>query len=240
VAHGNPAISGGIWMKALTLTFFESQRKTDKKFFSLGLASLVIHTAVISGTFFATRGVIRGDYTVRADTTVVLLTPAQKAPEPMTLDVPLKGFQTVVVPAVTPADIPPVNLRERFDPADYTGRGVEGGSASGATIPNQLFSEAFVEEKPLLLSAPPLTYPEGLRREGIEGHVVVQAVVDTTGRVEPGSIKIVKSSNAAFDLPTRLWVLKALFRPARLHGEAVRVLISQPVDYYFAAARSRG
>jgi TonB family protein len=184
---------------------------------------------------------MHGDNSVKADTTVVLLTSAQeKAPEPVTLDVPLKGFQTVVMPAMVPTDIPPVNLHEHFDPTDYTGQGMEGGRANGAVVSNQLYSEALVEEKPLLLSAPPLSYPEFLRREGIEGHVVVQAVVDTTGRVEPGSIKIVRSSNPAFDMPTRLWVLKALFRPARLHGEAVRVLISQPVDYSFASAHAGG
>ena len=60
---------------------------------------------------------------------------------------------------------------------------------------------------------------------------VLHAIVDTTGRVEPASVRIIKSPSPAFDQPTKDWVLKALFRPARLHGQAVRVYINLPVDY---------
>ncbi|HUK19969.1 MAG TPA: energy transducer TonB [Gemmatimonadales bacterium] len=227
----------------LSLTFLET-KPTRRKRHSVerGAVSLVIHSLIIALALYATHHVIHADDTVKADTTVVLLT-APKAPEPApaVLEVPVKGFQSIVVPTVIPANIPPVNLAEHFDPNDYTGKGVEGGHADGAApLANQLYAEAVVEEKPLLVSAPPLPYPETMRRLGIEGRVLLQAVVDTTGRVEPGSIKIMSSSNSAFDQPTRLWVLKALFRPARLHGEAVRVLISQPVDYHFAVSRSGG
>jgi TonB family protein len=66
--------------------------------------------------------------------------------------------------------------------------------------------------------------------------VVVRAVIDTTGRVEPASIQIMTSPNPAFDQPTKDWVLKALFRPARLHGRGVRVFINLPVDYSLTPA----
>src|SRR2546429_829721 len=56
------------------------------------------------------------------------------------------------------------------------------------------------------------------------------AIVDTTGRVEPASVRIIKSPSQAFNQPTKDWVLKALFRPARLHGRGVRVFINLPVD----------
>src|SRR3989449_4910678 len=54
----------------------------------------------------------------------------EKPPEqqPVQLDVPLKGFQTVVAPDVIPTNIPPVNLQEHFDPKDSSGTGVEGRS----------------------------------------------------------------------------------------------------------------
>jgi hypothetical protein len=49
-------------------------------------------------------------------------------------------------------------------------------------------------------------------------------------------VRIVKSPSAGFEQPTRDWVLKALFRPARIHGRAVRVFINLPVDYSLKAS----
>src|SRR3989442_6145725 len=103
--------------------------------------------------------------------------------QPGQLDVPLKGFQPVVVPEVIPTNIPPVNLQEHFDPKDYSGTGVEGGLATGM-VPtgNEVFMEAIVEEKPAVLSGPTLQFPELLRQAQIHGRGPVQAIVDTLGR----------------------------------------------------------
>src|SRR6266699_6024454 len=146
--------------------------------------------------------------------------------------VSLKGFQTVVAPTEIPTNIPPVNLQEKFDPKDYSGSGVEGGTANGM-VPtgNEVFMEAIVEEKPSVLSAPPPPYPELLRQAGIKGRVLIQAVIDTTGRAELSSVKIIQSPNPGFDQPSRTWIQHALFRPARVHGRAVRVLVQVPLDY---------
>src|SRR2546425_3228115 len=91
-------------------------------------------------------------------------------PQPVQLDVPLKGFQTVVAPEVIPTNIPPVNLTEHFDPKDYSGTGVEGGLATGM-VPsgNDVFMESIVEEKPSILSGPQLVYPDLLRKAGVKG-----------------------------------------------------------------------
>ena len=64
-----------------------------------------------------------------------------------------------------------------------------------------------------------------------QGRVVVRAIIDTAGRVEPTSLKIVQSPSPGFDEPTKQWALKALFRPARLHGRAVRSYVNLPFDY---------
>jgi len=170
------------------------------------------------------------------DTAMVFLDQQQhqKPPEqqPVQLDVPLKGFQTVVAPDVIPTNIPPVNLQEKFDPKDYSGTGVEGGIGTGI-VPtgNEVFMEAIVEEKPSVLSGPQPQYPELLRQAGIQGRVMVQAIIDTTGRAEPPSLKVIASPNPGFDQPAKTYVLKALFRPARVHGRAVRVLINIPIDF---------
>src|SRR5437879_5905605 len=158
----------------------------------------------------------------------------EKPPEqqPVQLDVPLKGFQTVVAPDVIPTNIPPINLQEHFDPKDYTGTGVEGGIGTGI-VPSsdQVFMESVVEERPEVLSGPQLQYPDLLRQAGVQGRVLVQAIIDTSGRAEPPSVKIIQSPNPGFDQPAKNYVLRALFRPARVHGRAARVLVNLPIDF---------
>src|SRR5437588_9898790 len=176
---------------SVVFTLLESQRKTSRRrLLGVGVASFAIHTAIIAGIVYATRHAAPRDDRVRIDTTVVLLAPQERQkpaePTPVLVDA-LKGFQTVVVPAQIPTVIPPVDLQQRFDPKDYTGTGVEGGRANGvAPNDNPVYLEAVVEQRPALLSGPP-PYPELLRGAGIRGRVVVQAIVDTTGRLEPNS-----------------------------------------------------
>jgi protein TonB len=147
------------------------------------------------------------------------------------LDAPVKGFQTLVIPTQVPTTIPPVDLSERFDPRNYSGQGAEGGRSDGV-VPggSEVYSTAMVQEPPALLSGPP-PYPDILRAAGVRGRVVVQGIVDTTGHLEPASLKIVASPNPAFDQPTLRWALKAQFRPARFEGRPVRVLVHLPVDF---------
>jgi len=100
-----------------------------------------------------------------------------------------------------------------------------------------VFMEAIVEEKPSVLSGPIPVYPELLKQAQIQGRVLVQAVIDTLGRAELNSVKILQSPNPGFDQSARQYVLKALFRPARVHGRAVRVLINIPIDYKITPGR---
>src|SRR5882724_5320283 len=207
----------------VVLTLLESRWKT-------GFASLAIHSAMIAGVVYATPHAAPRDDQVRTDTRVVLLAPQeeQKAadPPPVQLADALQGFQTVDLPAQISTDIPPVDLQQRFDPKDYSGSGVEGGLSR-----NEVYAEGLVEERPALLSAPPPIYPALLKQAGIQGRVILPAVIDTTGRVEPASVRILKSPHPGFDQPTKDWVLKALFRPARLQGRGVRVFINLLVEY---------
>jgi TonB family protein len=215
----------------VVLTLLESKRKTGKKrLFGVGFASLAIHSAMIAGIVYATLHAAPRDDQVRMDTTVVLLALQEQRkaadPPPVQLSDALKGFQTVAIPAQIPTDIPAVDLQQRFDPQDYSGSGVEGGLGG-----NEVYAEALVEERPALLSAPAPVYPALLRQAGIQGRVILPAVIDTTGRVEPASVRIIQSPHPAFDQPTKDWVLKALFRPARVRGRGVRVFINLLVDY---------
>jgi TonB family protein len=74
-------------------------------------------------------------------------------------------------------------------------------------------------------------YPPLLQQAGIQGVVKVEAIIDTTGHVEPNSVRVVESPNPGFDQAAKTVVLKSLYRPARVYGKAVRVLIQQPINF---------
>ena len=215
----------------------ESKRKADKKkAFGLGFVSLVGHSVLVVLAVIATLTAGQAATDMSVDTTMVFLNQEEKKPpeeQPPVLDIPqLKGFQTVVAPTDIPTNIPPINLQEHFDPKDYTGTGVEGGTGTGI-VPSsdQVFMESVVEERPEVLSGPQLQYPDLLRQAAIQGRVLVQAIIDTSGRAEPPSVKVIASPNPGFDQSAKNYVLRALFRPARVHGRAVRVLINLPIDF---------
>jgi len=216
------------------LRLLETRRKIDRRLFGTGFGTLAVHAVLVVAVVFGTMHAGPADNTVRLDTTVVLLTQEQKQPDapPVQITEPLRGFQTVVVPNEIPTAIPPVDLQQHFDPKDYSGVGVEGGRADGI-VPREdaVYAEAVVEERPALLSAPPPPYPDLLKQAGIQGRVLLRAIVDTSGHAEPNSVEIISSPNPGFDAPARMWVLRAVFRPARLHGQAVRVHVTLPIDY---------
>ena len=56
-------------------------------------------------------------------------------------------------------------------------------------------------------------------------------LIDTTGHVENNSIKILSSPNPGFNPGVIDALRRSVFRPARVHGRAVRVLIQLPFDF---------
>jgi outer membrane biosynthesis protein TonB len=59
----------------------------------------------------------------------------------------------------------------------------------------------------------------------------MEFVVDTMGRAEPRTIKVIQSANVEFERAARNMLARALFRPGRVHGRAVRVLVRLPVQF---------
>jgi len=108
---------------------------------------------------------------------------------------------------------------------------IDGACPSKGSIPDQVYREEMVDDRPEIVSAPALEYPPLLRAAGLQGRVSVQAVIDTLGRAEPASLKIVERPSTGFEQSARDYVLHTVFRPARVKGRAVRVLVRVPVDY---------
>lgn len=108
---------------------------------------------------------------------------------------------------------------------------VEAACPPDGPIPGEVLREDMVDERPEVVSRPPLDYPPILRHAGLQGRVIVQAVIDTLGRAEPASLKIIERPSPGFEQSARDYVLHTVFRPARVKGRAVRVLIRIPIDY---------
>lgn len=213
----------------------ESKKQSQRgKLAGTSIVSIVFHTLVIGGLVYATLSAGETDNAITEDTAMVYVQQETKQPDQpqVQLEVQFKGFQTVVAPTDIPTNIPPVNLQDRFDPRDFTGVGVEGGTASGLVpTADAVLSVDVVQEKPERLAGPQPVYPPLLMQAGIEGTVMVQAIIDTMGRVEPSSVKVTQTANPGFNESAKQTVLKSLFRPARVYGKAVRVLIQLPVTY---------
>ena len=82
-----------------------------------------------------------------------------------------------------------------------------------------------------------IKYPPEAAKEGIEGRVVVQFVVEKTGDV--GEVKVVRSIEKNIDREA-IRVVKSLpkFTPGRQNGQAVAVWYTLPVTFKLPKERN--
>ncbi len=202
---------------------------------------MTVHAALISAAVLATlqtRTPVRGGHTQ-----VPIIYEVPEGPSvPAALPATIPGLAppaapVLAVPTLVPTMIPPPSAAP-FDPSRFTGAATGPGPAvPPRTAPpaGGVYAEPTVEDPPELVSHPAARYPELLRQAGIEGRVVVEAVIDTAGRVEPGSLRVVWSTNPLFDPPAREVVGGSHYRPGRMDGRPVRVRVTVPVAFEVSA-----
>jgi protein TonB len=173
--------------------------------------------------------------------------PPKDEPKPPPPDVvaappPPKGFQVLTAPIKVPDVLPDIDLSKKVtDEADFSGKGVAGGVAKGVvggTAPvntDQPYFEFQVEKQVQTASgSPPPRYPDMLRSANIEGEVLAQFIVDTTGRFEQGSFKVIKSSHDLFTAAVKNALPNMKFYPAEIGGRKVKQLVQQPFTFGLA------
>lgn len=223
----------------------ESRRTlSGRAILTQGTPSVIFHVVLIAFGVYATAHAGQA-----VEERIHVFTVRMRAPEPpkneppppeqvATVNPPPKGFQTLAIPVNIPVDIPPPS-QSNFNAADFSGVGVEGGVArgveggTGPVISDQPYLEAVVEERPDLIqnTCGMMRYPDMLRQAGVEGRVMVEVVLDTLGRAERGSLRILQSSHQLFDQSAKEMVVACRYRPGRIQGRAVRVRVQVPVVF---------
>ena len=210
------------------------------------VVSVVIHTAVIVAVAVATaRGSTPPD-PVQPPTLVYVNTrtpdpepsaPMTSTPSPVTVPA-----MPIVPPLEIPTGIvdPPPGLATDpspvFAPGNTHPAAPSGGETSGAPSGTEPWTAALVEKPALPLPGSPApVYPDILRRAGVEGEVVAQFVVDTTGRVEAGSFRAMRETHPLYAAAVERVLPRMRFVAAEAGGRRVRQLVQQ--SFVFAMAR---
>jgi TonB family protein len=88
-------------------------------------------------------------------------------------------------------------------------------------------------EPPRLRSArvPSVEYPAELRKLGIQGTVFVAAIVDTTGRIEPASVRVVSTPHEEFIPTARQYLGRLRYSPGHVQDRPMRVCIGVLIPF---------
>jgi TonB family protein len=211
---------------------------------SLGQASLslLFHVAMGVGAVEATRRVAVPNVGPRADTIPFVVPEAIKSRPRDPIELPSEPgpampAEAIVVPVPVgdPIGLPPIEPGSAIDPHRFvlapTGSGCSGCVETPAAGGPAVFTEETVDQPVELVSEPAPVYPAILQSAGLPGRVAVEFVVDTLGRVEPGSIRVIEASHPAFEVSAKDAIAAARFRPARARGSLVRQLVRQGVSF---------
>ncbi|MET0397781.1 MAG: TonB family protein [Longimicrobiaceae bacterium] len=113
-------------------------------------------------------------------------------------------------------------------------------SLPSATVPQETSAPvdvALAQEKPALLNGSEVQrllaemYPPLLRDAGVTGRAHLSFVIDARGRVVPSSVTVVSATHEAFAEASAVVVAGMRFRPARVDGQAVPVLVQIPISW---------
>jgi protein TonB len=159
-------------------------------------------------------------------------------PELVAAPPPPKGFQTLTAPIEIPDVLPDIDLTRRVTNAeDFTGKGVVGGFATGVETKVEVREDNtyfdFQVEKPVMQApnSPTPQYPDILRQAGVEGEALVSFEVDTAGRADVSTFKVIRTTHELFATAVRNALPRMRFIPAEVGDRKVRQLVQQPFAF---------
>ncbi len=230
----------------------ESEAKKTKRTGG-GLASIIIHGAIVVGLVVATANAGQ-DLTEDKQEVVEFVEVAKDEPPPEVEQAPpppdavaappiAKGFQVLQPPDVIPLEIPEIDLsRAVTNEEDFSGKGVAGGIAKGVEggIPQVPQGDTpyfeFQVEKPAAMASGQqnMRYPEMLRSAQVEGTVLASFVVDTSGKADMSTFKVLRSDHELFTVAVKNALPSIRYLPAEVGGRKVKQLVQQPFQFSLA------
>lgn len=86
-----------------------------------------------------------------------------------------------------------------------------------------------IDTKPVPVKTPPPSYPNSMRRDGVQGLVALKITIDESGAVTECAVN--KSSHPDFEQPAIEAVKKWKFKPASKAGVAVKTNVVIPIKF---------
>jgi len=206
------------------------------------VVSTVLHFVLIALAVKATAGRATPAPTITPLPPIFVAPVAKAEPRPTTSRPTGSTSPTPTVPAAPITPVPSIDLdvigipvpdgpsidlthRRDFDPTRIGGTGDPSGTpnvSDGSPMPENL-----VDVPILALPGTAPRYPSMLQSAGVEGDVRAQFVVDTLGRVEPGSVRVLETTHDLFASAVRDALSRARFKTAQAGGHKVRQLAEQ-------------
>ena len=224
-------------------TLIESRAKRQRR--PAGTAvSFLVHSAIVVAALLLTARPTIGRLKPPVITMVTIAPPIEPKPAPPVASRPAPSVTNappalrIEAPTLIPVGIPDIDLSAAPTPTDFNAwrgatscvHGCDFGIPTTDTSSAQTWTGA---ELAMRLREPPVPprYPERLRAAGVDGNVLVRFVVDTTGRVAPGSIEILESSHELFTAAVRETLARLRFLPAEVNGRKVTAAAMMPFQF---------
>lgn len=220
-----------------------------------GVVSIAVHVAIIGVVVAATAKATPVPMFVHDHTTPVRLAPppshgatdrdtrrGQPAGDPPPAVPAVPAVPTVPSFDIPSTVLPPLPATGAATPAAGSDSSLL--SAIGAELPNGgvrvsgagagVAGDAVVDSPVRTLVDRTPRYPAMLRDAGITGTVRVRFVIDTLGRVEPSSVRVLDSSHELFTKAVVAALRESRFTPGEVAGRRVRTLVERSFRFDIA------
>lgn len=210
------------------------------------VTSVIVHVAIITAAVFAPAGGKEApQHSVVIDTLIYQI-PKPQDGHTSTIASNGGGAVTNTVPTVSQPNFDSPPVPEIPTVAIWTSTGDSAGVAdilrgqpdgTGSAPSGSTIGEATVDEPVRVLTESQPRYPSSLRAMGVGGAVVMEFVVDTSGRADLTTARVISSGDERFTAAVRAAIRETRFVAGRYKGHAVRTLVRREFRFELEGAR---